>query len=82
MIEILILYYSRHGAVEAMAQQLARGVESVPGMQASLSFPPPTKAFEGRLRREPMQRRIWHRCYGFPPARERQRKLVIYALAL
>ena len=36
MIEILILYYSRHGAVEAMAQQLARGVESVPGMQARL----------------------------------------------
>ena len=40
MIEILILYYSRHGAVEAMAQQLARGVESVPGMQARLRSVP------------------------------------------
>ncbi len=41
MPEILILYYSRHGAVEAMAQQLARGVESVPGMQARLRCVPP-----------------------------------------
>ena len=41
MSEILILYYSRHGAVEAMAQQLARGVESVPGMQARLRCVPP-----------------------------------------
>ena len=40
MIEILILYYSRHGAVEAMAQQLARGVESVPGLQARLRSVP------------------------------------------
>jgi NAD(P)H dehydrogenase (quinone) len=41
MPDILILYYSRHGAVEAMAQQLARGVESVPGMQARLRCVPP-----------------------------------------
>jgi len=41
MPEILILYYSRHGAVEAMAQQLARGAESVPGMQARLRCVPP-----------------------------------------
>jgi NAD(P)H dehydrogenase (quinone) len=41
MSEILILYYSRHGAVEVMAQQLARGVESVPGMQARLRTVPP-----------------------------------------
>ncbi len=47
MPEILILYYSRHGAVEAMAQQLARGVESVPGMQARLrSVPPVAAAFD------------------------------------
>ena len=47
MPEILILYYSRHGAVEAMAQQLARGVESVPGMQARLrSVPPVAPAFD------------------------------------
>jgi NAD(P)H dehydrogenase (quinone) len=41
MAEILILYYSRHGAVEAMAQQVARGIESVPGMQARLRTVPP-----------------------------------------
>ena len=41
MPEILILYYSRHGAVEAMARQIARGVESVPGMQARLRTVPP-----------------------------------------
>jgi len=41
MPEILILYYSRHGAVEAMAQQIARGVESVSGMQARLRSVPP-----------------------------------------
>ena len=41
MPEILILYYSRHGAVQAMAQQIARGVETVPGMQARLRSVPP-----------------------------------------
>jgi NAD(P)H dehydrogenase (quinone) len=41
MPDILVLYYSRHGAVEAMAQQLARGIESVPGMQARLRTVPP-----------------------------------------
>ena len=41
MPEILVLYYSRHGAVQAMAQQIARGVETVPGMQARLRSVPP-----------------------------------------
>ena len=41
MPEILVLYYSRHGAVQAMAQQIARGVETVPGMQARLRCLPP-----------------------------------------
>jgi NAD(P)H dehydrogenase (quinone) len=41
MAEILVLYYSRHGAVEAMAQQVARGVESVPDMQARVRSVPP-----------------------------------------
>ena len=41
MAEILVLYYSRYGAVEAMARQVARGVESVPGMQARLRTVPP-----------------------------------------
>jgi NAD(P)H dehydrogenase (quinone) len=34
--EILVLYYSRHGAVEAMARQVARGIEKVAGLQARL----------------------------------------------
>ena len=47
MSEILILYYSRHGAVQSMAQQIARGVESVPGMQARLrSVPPVAPAYD------------------------------------
>jgi NAD(P)H dehydrogenase (quinone) len=47
MPEILILYYSRHGAVEAMARQIARGVESVSGMQARLrSVPPVALAYD------------------------------------
>ncbi|GMQ88761.1 MAG: NAD(P)H:quinone oxidoreductase [Gammaproteobacteria bacterium] len=36
MSEILVLYYSRYGATEKMAQQLARGIEKVNGMQARL----------------------------------------------
>ena len=47
MAEILILYYSRHGAVQGMAQQIARGVETVPGMQARLrSVPPVAPSFD------------------------------------
>jgi len=44
MAEILVLYYSRHGAIEAMARQLARGIESVTGMQARLRTVPPVSA--------------------------------------
>lgn len=40
MAEILILYYSRHGATAAMAQQIARGVEEVSGAQACLRTVP------------------------------------------
>jgi len=36
MAEILVLYYSRDGGTAAMARHVARGVESVPGMQARL----------------------------------------------
>lgn len=36
MPDILVLYYSRRGAVEALANQIARGIETVPGMQARL----------------------------------------------
>lgn len=41
MTEILILYYSRHGSVAAMARQVVRGVESVPGCQARIRTVPP-----------------------------------------
>ena len=34
MAEILVVYYSRHGAVAAMAQQIARGIETVTDMHA------------------------------------------------
>jgi len=38
--EILVLYYSRHGAVKQMAQLLARGVEQVSGATARLRTVP------------------------------------------
>lgn len=42
--EILVLYYSRHGAVAGMARQVARGVAEVPGMQARVRTVPPVSA--------------------------------------
>jgi NAD(P)H dehydrogenase (quinone) len=41
MSEILVLYYSRHGAVKNMARLIARGIESVPGAKARLRTVPP-----------------------------------------
>ena len=38
--EILVLYYSRHGAVRQMAQIIARGVESVSGVAARVRTVP------------------------------------------
>lgn len=38
---ILVLYYSRYGSVKQMAQLIARGVESVPGMEAKIRTVPP-----------------------------------------
>lgn len=40
MATILVLYYSRYGAVKQMAQLIARGVESVPGMDACIRTVP------------------------------------------
>lgn len=40
MSDILILYYSRHGATKELAQLIARGVEKVPQMQARLRTVP------------------------------------------
>jgi len=38
---ILVLYYSRYGATEKMAQHIARGVEDIEGMQAIVRTVPP-----------------------------------------
>lgn len=42
--EILVLYYSQHGAVRQMAQLIARGVEQVPGVRARLRTVPKVSA--------------------------------------
>jgi NAD(P)H dehydrogenase (quinone) len=40
MPEILVVYFSRHGATAALARQVARGIESVPGATARLRTVP------------------------------------------
>ncbi len=44
MIKILIVYYSRNGSTLKLAQQIARGVESVAGAEAILRTVPPVSA--------------------------------------
>ena len=44
MTEILVLYYSREGAVAAMARLICQGVESVDGCSARLRTVPPVSA--------------------------------------
>lgn len=44
MPDILVLYYSRHGSIEAMAQQIARGIETIDGMRARLRAVPSVAA--------------------------------------
>lgn len=50
MTKILVLYYSRHGSVKQMAQYIARGIESVSGVEARVrtvpSVSPNTEATE------------------------------------
>ena len=41
MSDILVLYYSRYGATEALAREVCRGVDSVNGMAARLRTVPP-----------------------------------------
>ena len=41
MAEVLVLYYSRHGATAELARQVARGVESVAGASARVRTVPP-----------------------------------------
>lgn len=40
MSDILVLYYSHRGSVRALAERIARGIESVPGAQARLRTVP------------------------------------------
>jgi NAD(P)H dehydrogenase (quinone) len=40
MTHVLVLYYSRYGAVKQMAQHIARGIESVPGVEARIRTVP------------------------------------------
>jgi NAD(P)H dehydrogenase (quinone) len=49
MSEILILYYSRQGSTAAVARQVCRGVEMVPGMRARLRTVPAVTATTERL---------------------------------
>jgi len=44
MAQILIVYYSRHGAVRELARHVARGVESVAGCTATVRTVPPVSA--------------------------------------
>ncbi|RTL42834.1 MAG: NAD(P)H-quinone oxidoreductase, partial [Rhodocyclaceae bacterium] len=44
MQEVLVLYYSHRGSVRALAELIARGVESVPGMVARLRTVPRVSA--------------------------------------
>ena len=44
MPDILVLYYSRNGAVARLARQVARGIDEVPGMGARLRTVPPVAA--------------------------------------
>jgi NAD(P)H dehydrogenase (quinone) len=49
MNEILVLYYSRQGSTAALARQVCRGVETIPGMQARLRTVAPVAATTERL---------------------------------
>ncbi|NTV70629.1 MAG: NAD(P)H:quinone oxidoreductase [Azonexaceae bacterium] len=44
MKDILVLYYSHRGSVRALAERIAAGIESVPGMQARLRTVPRVSA--------------------------------------
>jgi len=44
MTEVLIVYYSRHGATAALARHAARGIEGVAGCTATLRTVPPVSA--------------------------------------
>jgi len=47
--EILVVFYSRHGATAELARQACRGIESVEGVRAKLRTVPPVSAESERL---------------------------------
>ncbi len=44
MIEVLVLYYSRHGSTQALARQVCRGIDGVAGTASRLRTVPPVSA--------------------------------------
>lgn len=44
MVDILVLFYSVHGSTRQLAEQIARGIESVPGARAQLRTVPRVSA--------------------------------------
>ena len=51
MKEILVLYYSRQGSTAALARQICRGIEAIPGMQARLRTVPAVAAVAASTQR-------------------------------
>ena len=49
MNEVLVLYYSRQGSTAALARQICRGVETIPGMQSRLRTLPPVAVTTQRI---------------------------------
>jgi len=49
MSEILVLYYSRSGATEALAREVCKGIDAVPGMSARLRTVPAVSAVSEAL---------------------------------
>ncbi len=44
MIEVLVLYYSRHGATAQLAREIAQGIDSVKGVTARIRTVPAVSA--------------------------------------
>ncbi len=44
LLEILVLYYSRHGSTEKLARAIVMGIEEIPGIQARLRTVPAVSA--------------------------------------
>lgn len=59
-VEVLVLYYSSGGHTEAMARQVVRGVEQVPGITARLRTVPPVNDLRApREAHEPLSGPPW-----------------------